>query len=80
MANNNDSIILVFMIVVLIAFGIGAGIGIDIAINEDASLDNVTNNTTHIENVTEEMMSDSYVKNETVYNPDIDVYGNESSY
>ena len=60
------------MVVALIAFGIGVGVGIDIAINEDASADNATNNTPSVVNVTEVMTSDSYVKNETTYNSEID--------
>ena len=41
-------------------------------INEDASADNVTNDTPKVVNVTEVMTSDSYVKNETTYNSEID--------
>ena len=72
MSGKNDGIIIIFMVVALIAFGIGVGVGIDIAINEDASADNATNNTTTVVNVTEVMTSDSYVKNETTYNSEID--------
>ncbi|MCC9261476.1 hypothetical protein MBBWO_03130 [Methanobrevibacter woesei] len=72
MSEKNDGIIITFMVIALIAFGIGVGVGIDIAINEDASADNVTNNTPTVVNVTEEMTSDSYVKNETTYNSEID--------
>lgn len=72
MSRKNDGIIIAFMVIALIAFGIGVGVGIDIAINEDASADNVTNNTPTVVNVTEEMTSDSYVKNETTYNSEID--------
>ena len=72
MSGKNDGIIITFMVIALIAFGIGVGVGIDIAINEDASADNATNNTTTVVNVTEVMTSDSYVKNETTYNSEID--------
>lgn len=72
MSRKNDGIIIIFMVVALIAFGIGVGVGIDIAINEDASADNATNNTPSVVNVTEVMTSDSYVKNETTYNSEID--------
>lgn len=72
MSRKNDGIIIIFMVVALIAFGIGVGVGIDIAINEDASADNATNNTSSVVNVTEVMTSDSYVKNETTYNSEID--------
>lgn len=72
MSRKDDGIIIAFMVIALIAFGIGVGVGIDIAINEDASADNVTNDTPKVVNVTEVMTSDSYVKNETTYNSEID--------
>ncbi len=54
MSQKNDGKLVVIMIVVLIAFGVGAGIGISIGLNH-MDPPEVTNNTTHVENVTEEM-------------------------
>ena len=67
MPPKNDRIIVVFMIIALIAFCIGAGIGVSMSISDDGG--GAENNTTHVENVTEEMTTnlDNSDNNDTVY-------------
>lgn len=67
MPPKNDRIIVVFMIIALIAFCIGAGMGVSMYISDDGV--DAENNTTHVENVTEEMTTnlDNSDNNDTVY-------------
>ena len=51
---NNDGKIVLILIILLVAFGIGAATGIGLGLN---GLD-ADDNTTHVENVTEEMTSE----------------------
>lgn len=66
MPPKNDKTMVVFMIIALIAFCIGAGMGVSISISGDS--DDVANNTTHVENVTQEMTTnlDESDNNDTV--------------
>ncbi len=63
MPPKNDRITVVFMIIALIAFCIGAGIGVSMSISDDGA--NAENNTTHVENVTQEMTTK--LNNDSVY-------------
>ncbi len=63
MPPKNDKRTVVFMIIALIAFCIGAGMGVSMSISGD-SVD-AENNTTHVENVTEEMTTN--LNNDSVY-------------
>ena len=67
MPPKDDKITVVFMIIALIAFCIGAGIGVSMSISDDGG--GAENNTTHVENVTEEMTTnlDNSDNNDTVY-------------
>lgn len=67
MPPKDDKITVVFMIIALIAFCIGAGIGVSMSISDDSG--GAENNTTHVENVTEEMTTnlDNSDNNDTVY-------------
>ena len=65
MASKNDGTLVVFMVIALIAFCVGAGIGVSMVISDDG--DDVANNTTHVENVT---------NSDIVYDSEID----ESNY
>lgn len=71
MNQKNDGKLVVIMIMVLVSFGIGAGVGISLGIDHDDPAENA-NNTTHIEDVTEEMTTnltedtqEVFIENET---------------
>ena len=57
MATRNEGIIAVLMILALVAFVVGSAIGITVSIGEHENATN--NNTTHVENVTVEMLSNA---------------------
>lgn len=64
MTRRNEGIIALLMVLALVAFIIGSAIGISISLEEH---DNVTvNNTTHVENVTQEMLSGAGHNNDTI--------------
>ena len=82
MPPKNDRIIVVFMIIALIAFCIGAGIGVSMSISDDGG--GAENNTTHVENVTQEMTTNLNDNgSEIIYDSEIDganiIYENESN-
>lgn len=56
----------VIMVLALIAFVAGSAVGITVSINEHEVV-NDTNNDSHVENVTVEMLNKSNKVNETVY-------------
>lgn len=71
MASKNDGTLVVFMVIALIAFCVGAGIGVSMVISDDG--DDVTNNTTHVENVTHEMTTNiNDTNSDIVYDSEID--------
>ncbi|WP_299525326.1 hypothetical protein [uncultured Methanobrevibacter sp.] len=71
MASKNDGTLVVFMIIALIAFCVGAGIGVSMSMSDDGA--DVANNTTHVENVTQEMTTNLTDKNNVVvYDSEID--------
>lgn len=55
MTRRNEGIIALLMVLALIAFVIGSAIGITVSIEQHENATN--NNTTHVENVTSEMMN-----------------------
>lgn len=69
--SKNDGTLVVFMIIALIAFCVGAGIGVSMSISDD-NVD-AANNTTHVENVTQEMtMNVNDTNDNIVYDSEID--------
>ncbi len=71
MAPKNDGTTVVFMIIALIAFCIGAGIGVSMSISDDSA--DAVNNTTHVENVTQEMTTNlNDTNSDVVYDSEVD--------
>ncbi len=61
----NEGKLAIIMVLALIAFVAGSAVGITVSINEHEVV-NDTNNTSHVENVTVEMLNKPKV-NETIY-------------
>ena len=73
MARRNEGIIAILMILALIAFIIGSAIGISISLNEhDNQTNQNNNNTTHVENVTSQMLSNNSSMVPVEYDYDLD--------
>lgn len=72
MARRNEGIIAILMILALIAFIIGSAIGISISLNEHDNQTNQNNNTTHVENVTSQMLSNNSSMVPVEYDYDLD--------
>lgn len=72
MARRNEGIIAILMVLALIAFIIGSAIGISISLNEHDNQTNQNNNTTHVENVTNQMLSNNSSVVPVEYDYDLD--------
>ena len=72
MARRNEGIIAILMVLALIAFIIGSAIGISISLNEHDNQTNQNNNTTHVENVTSQMLSNNSSMVPVEYDYDLD--------
>lgn len=57
MNRRNEGIIALLMVLALVAFVVGSAIGITVSIEEHENATN--NNTTHVENVTSEMLNNN---------------------
>ena len=72
MARRNEGIIAILMVLALIAFIIGSAIGISISLNEHDNQTNQNNNTTHVEKVTNQMLSNNSSVVPVEYDYDLD--------